>query len=172
MRESIGGAWLFGIVIVFIFLFSAFLSYSISYTKAFNVKNEIISYIEQNEGYTFPNDGTEPENMANTDDLLGTVKGKIYYYIYRTGYDYSHKDDNNFCKALENGKVPENVYGTCISKICSNPEDKISDVHYKVESYINLEIPIIGARMTIPISGETRLIYKDQGMMECTNAGL
>ena len=46
MRESIGGAWLFGIVIVFIFLFAAFLTYSISYTKAFNIKNEIINYIE------------------------------------------------------------------------------------------------------------------------------
>ena len=52
MRESIGGAWLFGIVIVFIFFFSGFLAYSISYTKAFNVKNNIISFIEEYEGYT------------------------------------------------------------------------------------------------------------------------
>ena len=40
MRESIGGAWLFGIVIVFITLFASFLTYSISYTKAFNTKNK------------------------------------------------------------------------------------------------------------------------------------
>ena len=45
MRESMGGTWLFGIVIVFIALFASFLAYSISYTRAFNVKNEIINYI-------------------------------------------------------------------------------------------------------------------------------
>ena len=42
MRESMGGTWLFGIVIVFIALFASFLAYSISYTRAFNVKNEIV----------------------------------------------------------------------------------------------------------------------------------
>ena len=52
MRESIGGAWLFGIVAVFIALFTAFLAYSISYTRAFNTKNEIINIIERKEGYT------------------------------------------------------------------------------------------------------------------------
>ena len=52
MREAIGGTWLFGIVILFIALFSAFLAYSVSYTKAFNTKNEIINIIERNEGFT------------------------------------------------------------------------------------------------------------------------
>ena len=47
MREAIGGTWLFGIVILFIALFSAFLAYSVSYTKAFNTKNEIINIIER-----------------------------------------------------------------------------------------------------------------------------
>ena len=45
MREARGGTWLFGIVILFIALFSAFLAYSVSYTKAFNTKNEIINII-------------------------------------------------------------------------------------------------------------------------------
>lgn len=52
MRESIGGLWLFSIVITFIVLFVSFLAYSISYTRAFKVKNEIINYIERAEGFT------------------------------------------------------------------------------------------------------------------------
>ena len=52
MREAIGGTWIMGIVIVFVVLFSSFLAYSISYTKAFNVKNQIINYIEHKEGFT------------------------------------------------------------------------------------------------------------------------
>ena len=52
MRESMGGAWLFGIVIIFVFLFSGFLAYSISYTKAFNLKNKIVNLIEEFDGYS------------------------------------------------------------------------------------------------------------------------
>ena len=52
MRESIGASWMLGIVVVFVFLFLFFLTYSINYTRAFNVKNEIINYIEHAEGYT------------------------------------------------------------------------------------------------------------------------
>ena len=52
MRESIGGTWLLGFVVLFIVLFSAYLAYSINYTKAFKTKNYIINTIEENEGYT------------------------------------------------------------------------------------------------------------------------
>ena len=45
MREAIGSTWLIGIVVTFIAIFSGFLAYSISYTKAFRVKNEIIKLI-------------------------------------------------------------------------------------------------------------------------------
>ena len=86
MRESIGGAWLFGIVIIFIFFFSAFLAYSISYTKAFNVKNNIISFIEQNEGYNT----TDLDLASLTDeDLNKTVEGRSYKLIRNAGYNYS-----------------------------------------------------------------------------------
>ena len=47
MRESMGGTWLFGIMALFIVLFSGFIAYSISYTKAFKTKNQIINLIEK-----------------------------------------------------------------------------------------------------------------------------
>ena len=40
MRESMGGSWLIGIVALFIVLFSGFIAYSVSYTKAFKTKNQ------------------------------------------------------------------------------------------------------------------------------------
>ena len=48
MRESIGGAWLVGIVITFVVLFTSYLALSVNYSKAFKVKNDIISLIEEN----------------------------------------------------------------------------------------------------------------------------
>ena len=50
MKDAMGGTWLTGLVIIFIALFAGFLAYSISYTKAFRTKNEIINIIEKNEG--------------------------------------------------------------------------------------------------------------------------
>ena len=151
MRESIGGTWLFSIVIIFIILFASFLTYSISYTKAFNTKNKIIEIIEQNEGFN-------TSNGANTGN---NTQDKVLNYIKSIGYNYSEKE-NVRCEANE-----EPMEGYCIRKICANQSDKDSDVHYKVTTYIVLEIPIIGLKIDIPVSGETRLIKTDIWGMEC-----
>ena len=45
MRESIGGAWLYSLIVIFVLLFTGFLALAINYTKVFRVKNEVISII-------------------------------------------------------------------------------------------------------------------------------
>ena len=162
MRESIGGAWLFGIVIVFIFLFAAFLTYSINYTRAFNIKNEVLNYIEQNEGFNTINDGSEAE-LLSYNELMNTTQGKIYYLVNSVGYNI------DITSQISCGNNEVNYYGVCVAKVCpygtSSPQ---TNTHYKVTSYIALEIPIIGVSINIPITGETRTIYTDNGSMPCT----
>ena len=53
MRESIGATWLLGLVIAFIIFFSSFLALSVNYSKAFNVKNNIVDFVEKYEGNTY-----------------------------------------------------------------------------------------------------------------------
>lgn len=168
MRESIGGGWLFGIVIVFIFMFSGFLAYSISYTKAFNVKNEVVNYIEHNEGFTTYDGDFSVENESDPSILNKSVEGKIYNLIYNAGYDF---EGNGTVKCSDNGV---NYYGVCISKFCpiGQPNEvnhKMSQVHYKVTTYINFQIPFLGLKFTIPITGETRSIYQDKGGYACND---
>jgi hypothetical protein len=150
MRESIGGTWLFGIVIVFIILFASFLTYSISYTKAFNTKNKIIEIIEQNEGFNTSNGA----NGDNTED-------KIMNYIEAVGYNYSA---NPRCESNE-----EPMQGYCLRKICPNTNDNQTNVHYKITTFIRLEIPLIGLTIDIPISGETRMITSDTWGLSCSS---
>jgi len=50
VREAIGGTWLFGLVLTFIVFFASFLAVSINYSKAFNVKNNIVDLIGKYEG--------------------------------------------------------------------------------------------------------------------------
>ena len=164
MRESIGGAWLFGIVIVFIFFFSGFLAYSISYTKAFNVKNNIISVIEENEGYSV-DDG---DLASKTDEeLKQTVEGKAYRFIKQSGYNFSGAQGLG-CEGIQNNAPNVTTEGGyCIVKYCPNGT-AISNTHYKVTTFIVFKIPVININVKIPISGETRTIYSDQGSYSCT----
>lgn len=50
MRESIGGAFLIKIMVVFIVLYNSLLAIAVNYAMAFRVKNTIINIIEQHEG--------------------------------------------------------------------------------------------------------------------------
>lgn len=52
MREVSGSTWTFQIIIIFIFIFACFLTLVLNYSKAFTVKNEMISILEKYEGAT------------------------------------------------------------------------------------------------------------------------
>ena len=103
MRESIGGGWLFGIVIVFIFMFSGFLAYSVSYTRAFNVKNEIINYIEQSQGYTTST--KDVQKLSEADGLLDTTEGKTYNLINKSGYDWETNSSSSYPSGKDLNKL-------------------------------------------------------------------
>lgn len=50
MRESIGGTMLFWIVLFFLSIFIFFLAFVMKYAYAYRIKNNVINYIERNEG--------------------------------------------------------------------------------------------------------------------------
>lgn len=191
MRESIGGTWLFGIVITFIALFSAFLSYAISYTKAFNLKSEILNMIERSEGWT----ESEIDDLRNVSqeelDNDESVEGKAYNLVKSMGYNYTAVENLN-CSGVKghesyadlgSGKNIE-MGGYCVSKYCpaltghydSATGNFIPDggtntkTYYKVTTFIAIKIPVIDLLLTIPISGETRTLFYDQSdpTMACT----
>ena len=50
MRESIGGAFLIKIMVVFIVLYNFLLAIAVNYAMAYRVRNQIINLVEQYEG--------------------------------------------------------------------------------------------------------------------------
>ena len=58
MRQAIGSTWILQLVIVFILIFVAFLALSINYTKAYKIKNELLSIIEKYEGVNSGENGS------------------------------------------------------------------------------------------------------------------
>ena len=173
MKEAIGGSYIFQIVIIFIALFSAFIVYSISYTKAFRVKNEIITLIENNLGYIpAENESALP---VMTDEQLAeeqTVEAQAFRVIKKYGYKHNildNKDELCYSSNTELNRA-ENVMrtgGYCLYKIC-NSGDSTTNTVYKVTTFIALKIPVLNIVVKIPISGETRTIYSDNGKYNCT----
>ena len=50
MRDAFGGLMNIIIIVVFLVIVSGYLAFNVTYTKAFRVKNKIITTIEQYEG--------------------------------------------------------------------------------------------------------------------------
>ena len=191
MRESIGGTWLFGIVITFIALFSAFLSYAISYTKAFNLKSEILNMIERSEGWT-ESEIDDLDNVTQEElDADESVEGRAYNLVKSMGYNYTAVASLN-CSGVKgheaysdlgSGKNIEKG-GYCVTKYCPALTGYYDDAtgqfipqggtntktYYKVTTFIAIKIPVIDLLLTIPISGETRTLFYDQSdaSMTCT----
>lgn len=176
MKEAIGGSYIFQIVIIFIALFSGFLVYSISYTKAFRVKNEIINLIENNLGYTTSDNQASLTAMTIQqleDDP--SVEAQALKIIKNYGYKHSILDgqddlcyiNNESVGARGNAKDLMRLGGYCLYKIC-NDGDGTTNTVYKVTTFIALKIPVINTVVKIPISGQTRTIYSDNGRFGCT----
>ena len=133
MKEAFGGTWIMGFVVLFIVLFSAYLAVSVNYTRAFKVKNKIVNIIEENEGF-------------NT-----RSKDKINSYLKEIGYQTTQ---------INSSRCPEgsDTYqqgGYCVYKVNANNGGK----YWKVTTFIKFEIPIISLKLTIPINGETKVLY-------------
>lgn len=156
MRESIGGTWIMGIVMLFIVLFASFLALSINYTKAFRVKNEIINIIEKHEGYTT---GDNINGETSGSSSLST-EAEILQYLDGMGYD---KNMKVACPTnIYGSKPPTPRNGICVRQIGNDGEP----AYYKVTSFVHIELPLGMLRINVPVSGETKTIHNNYSTLE------
>lgn len=163
MRESMGGSWLIGIVALFIVLFSGFIAYSVSYTKAFKTKNQIVNLIEKNEGFTYFQG--DVKNVSN-DELMNdrSSEAQAYYYIKQTGYNTGDIS----CEKHGYGSMQAGGY--CLQRYCNNMNytgvSGDARVYYKVTTFIKVNIPVINVGVNIPITGETKSLYYENSKVD------
>lgn len=136
MRDALGGLVNIVIIIVFLVIVSGYLAFNVNYTKAFRVKNKIISAIEQYEG------------NCNTDQ--GACSKAITDYMKSIGYSVPQtinlQDQGYIC--------PRNA-GYCIKEINAENntdpaivlENNEGKVYYQVVTVIYIDIPIINRIM-------------------------
>lgn len=162
MREAIGGTWLFNIVIFFVLLFTAYMALSINSSKAYAVKNEVLSIIERNQGFsTKGNDST----LVQIVDYLDSVG-------YRSVGSCSRKSDNTtkniyWAGIARDGSFVENASNRndmkiCVKKIDIVDYDKINnknevpyESYYRIEVFYNMDLPVIGSLIRLSVRGDS-----------------
>lgn len=144
MRDAFGGLMNMVIIVVFLVLVSGYLAFNVNYTKAFRVKNKIISTIEQYEGNCDPIKADNQCNKAITDYMKQV--GYNAYDLKITDWECA----NSYCIKKYNAETETATTETDI------PEK----VYYRVTTAIVIDIPIIKKIMPnlkiFQVSGTTR----------------
>ena len=157
MRESVGSTWTIQAVIFFILIFSAFLSLVIQYSRAYIVKNEVLSIIEKYEGA-----------RSSREIMINYVKNQGY----KTKAVCPEADEaeskwyglenyeSNFEEAVKGKK-----YLFCIQQhevvvdktnaLVGNNET-VRKVYYNVIFFYRFNLPILGELHTYRVTGETK----------------
>lgn len=147
MRDGIGSVVMITIIVVFIVAASSYLAFNVNYTKAFRMKNKIISIYEDYNGV-----------------CTQACEDEIFQYSRDLGYQPASLDCNDY----EVRPTDKPLY--CVKKVMAhtvsdNPgnkvvKDKVGTYYYKVVTRININIPIFdnifGAKF-LYVNGDTKL---------------
>ncbi len=142
MREAIGGTWLFNIVVLFVMLFTGYLCLAINYSRAYNVKNEIVDIIERENGY----------NDKAVKDIAS--------YLTEIGYRTTGKCEEDMIgnNSDKDFGVGENIYCYKAIKV-GGEEDYAESVYYQVEVFFQIDLPIFRDWFTFSIKGDSNQLF-------------
>lgn len=155
MKEAIANAGIFNLVIIFVIILIAFFIGSLSYSKAFKVKNKIIEEIEKDQAYT-----TGVNN--STEDRVEEWIGNIGYRVNTGNTRNSVNCPTVTGNGGEQGKLvnSDGDYQYCVYEFdtCTVKSDKAKcGKYYRVTAYMYFDIPILSGLLKIPVSGETMI---------------
>ena len=148
MREAIGGTWLLGLVLTFIVIFASFLAISINYTKAFNVKNNIVDLISKYEG-----------NNCNAREKIGNYLKDVGYLV---PGDCSKADPDGIYSYygynLDGNRVTSGKAYYCVSMDSTEDTTTMDKRFYRVIVFFKLDLPLVSELATFRVKGETESI--------------
>ena len=155
MRESVGILSLTNIVILFILVFTGYLCITLNQTKAYNVKNQVISIIQKNGG-------------INQEAIT-----EIQKYMSEVGYRSTGKCDSEDISSVTNYAITQReglqINGQkgmiCIAR--HNINDNLPDTtgqfpkaaYYDIKVFFALDMPIINSVFNFNLKGSTRMVY-------------
>ena len=79
MRDAFGGIVNISMIVVFLVVVSGYLAFNVTYTKAFRMKNKIITTLEQYEGCQGTNEQTWVGILEDYANSIGYVTPDVNY---------------------------------------------------------------------------------------------
>ena len=154
MREAIGNTFIVNLLMVFIGVMSALLIGSVSYSKAFKVKNRIIYTIEKYGGWN-----------VTTSAGTNVVKAEIEANLKEIGYPLVVSNpfiggcpNRNGATLVYGGNSGsnkyENTYHYCVYEYKNE-----KGLYYGVTTFMHFDIPLIGNYLEFPVNGKTKTLY-------------
>lgn len=148
MRNSIGGAWIFMIVLVFMAILIAYISISINYSTAYRLKSAMVTKLEQYDGL----------NNTSIKELEEMISANGYR---QTGYCRS--DDGNKYFGVLNGHITENPTTKQNYCIYRDKRDATggseAKYYYEITVFFGFNLPVLGELYTFRVGGETGPIF-------------
>lgn len=151
MKEAIATTWIYQIVIIFILIFVSFLVLTLSYSKGYKNKNEVLSVIEKYEGVT--------------SDSLGIINSYLSYNNYNLkGHCPSGKGwygVTNLNSASLSAVKSNEKYYYCLQRKNTPKTSNLngSKVYYNVKMFFRFNLPVLGNLKTFTIDGTTNDVF-------------
>lgn len=145
MRESINGAWLIGIIMVFMAVFIAYTAISVNYSNAFLMRTKMITVIEQYEGMN-PNS-------------VRAIKKIIDSYGYRN-YGACKEGTIGVRDEVVDRRPSGKKYHYCVGRTYRYKGDSTNSekYYYSVNVFFDFNLPVLGDIFKFNVAGETNAI--------------
>lgn len=146
MRQSIGATWILQLVIIFMLIFVGFLALTINYTKAFKMKNEIVTIIEKYEGISTKAEGS-----------IELINNYLKYYNYQTmgTCEEGYYGVTNLNSTSVSPVSDKNKYYYCIRKVNASSSTFHDRVNYEIVTFFKFNLPFVGDLFTFRVNGST-----------------
>ncbi len=153
MREAIGNAFIVNLLLVFLVVVAALLIGSVSYSKAFKVKNRIIYTIEKYGGWDITTSGSSGYNIVQA-EIETSLKDIGYHLSLATVFLLGGNCPSRAGGTIVYGKDASTTYHYCVYEF-NNEKGH----YYGVTTFMHFDIPLIGNYLEFPIYGETKTLY-------------
>lgn len=158
MKESIGGTYIFIIVVTLVLLFSAIMSLTMNRSNAFAVKDRIISIIEDY-GYFEMN-----SQVSKNNEVLNAIVDSLKDSQYRqSGICPDYNSDSDKIKMTAYNRdgtiaTSDNAASFCITRVDATLPGGVPAYYYEVTFFYNLDIPLLKEVFNFKVKGQTKAL--------------
>ena len=163
MKETISITTIFQIVILFVLLFTAIMALTINNSNAFGVKDQLVNYIEVNNGDIFDDNGNLKEDIVNIiNETSYRTTGKCdedYEGYSRTGELLGTDQKASVCiKVVEATKGVDKYLNKIFDDKVAQ-EDFMEGKYYQIAVFFQLDLPVVKQVYDFKSKAETKMIY-------------